>query len=109
MKTHAVKSMPVQGSSSGAHGIDAGGGVSWGVLFFAIAIVLGLTIYPRALISAAGTVDHTAVMILMWAMAAGFVRGVGFIPRTRILRWVFSGWACFFAMGLVAARLLLLG
>ncbi|MDP2066968.1 MAG: cyd operon YbgE family protein [Burkholderiaceae bacterium] len=27
-------------------------------------------------------------------MSAGFVRGVGFVPRVRIWRWLFSGWAC---------------
>jgi predicted membrane protein len=31
-------------------------------------------------------------------MAAGFVRGVGFIPRFWLWRWLFSGWAAFAAL-----------
>jgi predicted membrane protein len=37
-------------------------------------------------------------------MSAGFVRGVGFIPRARIWRWLFSGWAC--GIALISALLL---
>jgi predicted membrane protein len=33
-------------------------------------------------------------MALFWAMSAGFVRGVGFVPRRWIWRAIFSGWAC---------------
>ena len=35
------------------------------------------------------------------AMSAGFVRGVGFIPRWWLWRWLFSGWTC--ALWLVLA------
>jgi predicted membrane protein len=40
-------------------------------------------------------------MALFWAMSAGLVRGVGFVPRWFGWRWLFSGWAC--AAGLLLA------
>jgi predicted membrane protein len=42
-------------------------------------------------------------MALFWAMSAGFIRGVGFVPRARVWRWLFSGWACAAALALAAA------
>jgi hypothetical protein len=42
-----------------------------------------------------------------WAMSAGFVRGVGFVPRAAAWRWLFSAWACALALVLAgAARLM---
>jgi predicted membrane protein len=35
-------------------------------------------------------------------MSAGFVRGVGFVPRHLVWRWLFSGWACSAALVLSA-------
>lgn len=69
-------------------------------LFTACAIVLGVTIYPPALVGRQGAVNHLAVMTLFWAMSAGFVRGVGFIPQQRVARWLLSGWACAVALAL---------
>lgn len=60
----------------------------------AVAIMLALSLYPPLAADAAGKADHGLSMALFWAMSAGFVRGVGFVPRTRVLRWLFSGWAC---------------
>jgi len=68
--------------------------VAWLPLALAIAITLGLTIYPLLLLSANGLADHRAALFAFWAMSAGYVRGVGFIPRHRLLRWIFSTGAC---------------
>jgi predicted membrane protein len=35
---------------------------------------------------------------LFFAMSAGFVRGVGFVPQALAWRWLFSGWACLAAL-----------
>jgi predicted membrane protein len=56
----------------------------------ACAIALVVTIYPPLLVKVDGHVDHVRLAVLMLAMAAGFVRGVGYIPRSRWLRWFFS-------------------
>ncbi len=60
----------------------------------ALILMVALTAYPRFVVDAAGRTDHALAMLVFWAMTAGFVRGVGFIPRAAWLRWVFSGWAC---------------
>lgn len=63
-------------------------------------LLLGLTImlvgtgYPPLMADAAGKADHLLATPLFWAMSAGFVRGVGFVPRVALWRWLFSGWAC---------------
>jgi len=42
-------------------------------------------------------------MLLLWAMSAGLVRGVGFVPRAWPWRVLVSGPACTLALGLAAA------
>lgn len=69
----------------------------------ALLIMVGGTVYPPLLANAQGKADHALLMLLMWAMSAGFVRGVGFVPDARGWRWLFSGWACVVALGLAAA------
>ena len=71
-------------------------------LLAALAIMLAGTIYPPLLARANGTVDHSLLMARFWAMSAGLVRGVGFVPHRRIWRWLFSGWACAAALTLAA-------
>lgn len=68
-----------------------------------LAIMLGGTAYPWVLSTAAGRADHGLALLLFWAMSAGFIRGVGFVPRARVWRWLFSGWACLLALGLASA------
>ncbi|MBI1283939.1 MAG: hypothetical protein GC183_06340 [Thiobacillus sp.] len=59
-------------------------GVSLGV---AIMLMLLITLLPRGLTSADGSsINHGALMLIMWGMSAGFVHGVGFIPRNPVLR-----------------------
>lgn len=66
----------------------------------AVLIMLVGTIYPPLMTNAAGQVDHWLSMAIFWAMSAGFVRGVGFVPRAWVWRCLFSGWACAAALGL---------
>jgi predicted membrane protein len=51
------------------------------------------TLYPPLMADASGQAEHGLAMALFWAMSAGFVRGVGFVPRFLPWRWLFSGWA----------------
>ncbi|MFM9917314.1 MAG: cyd operon YbgE family protein [Rhizobacter sp.] len=70
-------------------------------LFAALVIMLAGTLYPPLMTDASGHADHGLAMSLFWAMSAGFVRGVGFVPRAPVWRWLFSGRAC--ALALLAA------
>jgi predicted membrane protein len=72
-------------------------------LAVALAIMVGGTLYPPLMADAAGRADHGLAMALFWAMSAGFVRGVGFVPRLWVWRWLFSGWACAAALALAGA------
>lgn len=63
-------------------------------LLVALAIMLGGSVYPLMFARADGTADHGLALALFWAMSAGFVRGVGFVPRARGWRLLFSGWSC---------------
>ena len=65
-------------------------------------IMVGGTLYPPLMADVAGKADHTLAMALFWAMSAGFVRGVGFVPQRWIWRALFSGWACAAALLLAA-------
>lgn len=69
-------------------------------LLVALAIMFGGTALPSVMANAEGKADHGLATLLLWAMAAGFVRGVGFVPRHPVPRLLFSGWAC--AAGLAA-------
>lgn len=71
-------------------------------LFVGIAIMMIGTAFPFVMTDATGRADHGIAMALLWAMAAGFVRGMGFIPRHRVWRGLFSGWACAIALTLYA-------
>jgi predicted membrane protein len=63
-------------------------------LLAALAIMVAGSVYPLLFADAAGRADHGLAMALFWAMSAGLVRGVGFVPRFVLWRWLFSGWAC---------------
>jgi len=67
-------------------------------LIIALSFMLGGTAYPPLLMTSAGKVDHALATAIFWAMSAGFVYGVGFIPATLIWRWIFSCWACLAAL-----------
>ncbi|MDO8449746.1 MAG: cyd operon YbgE family protein [Rhodoferax sp.] len=70
-------------------------------LSVALAIMLVGSIYPLLFADVNGKADHGLAMALFWAMSAGLVRGVGFVPRARLWRLMFSGWSC--SAGLVLA------
>ena len=44
-------------------------------------------------------------MARFWAMSAGFVRGVGFVPRHVAWRLLFSSLACLLGLALAVGRL----
>ena len=67
-------------------------------------IMLAGTAYPLLFANAQRRADHGLASLLFWAMAAGLVRGVGFVPRRRLWRWLLSGWACALALALALAQ-----
>ena len=71
-------------------------------LLVALTIMTVGSIYPLLFADAQGRADHGLAMALFWAMSAGLVRGVGFVPVRRVWRWLFSGWACAVALVLAA-------
>jgi predicted membrane protein len=80
-------------------------GVSLLPLIIAIALTLLLTIYPPILTTPAGKADHAAATLALWSMSAGFIRGVGFVPRNLLLRVLFSTAACLVCLALAAAMI----
>jgi len=76
-------------------------------LLVAIAIMLAVTLYPPLVADGSGRADHALAGWLFWAMSAGFVRGVGFVPRHRAVRWLLSGVAVALSLVLAAATALL--
>jgi predicted membrane protein len=76
-------------------------------LLTALVIMMGGTLYPPLLMDAAGRADHLLAGLALLAMSAGFVRGVGFVPRLTLLRWLFSGWTCLLTgMAFLALKIL---
>jgi predicted membrane protein len=68
-----------------------------GLVSFCLAMGLtGLVMfYPRAIATAPHQVNHGLLALFMWGIAAGFVHGVGLVPRTRPLRLLLgpiAGW-----------------
>ncbi|MDG0857021.1 cyd operon YbgE family protein [Roseateles puraquae] len=74
----------------------------WPSLTAGLVLMLAGTAYPLVFARPDGHADHGLALLLFWAMSAGFVRGVGFIPRHRAWRGLFSGWACLAAIALAA-------
>ena len=74
----------------------------WPSLTAGLVLMLAGTAYPLVFARADGRADHGLALLLFWAMSAGFVRGVGFIPRHRAWQVLFSGWACLAALALAA-------
>lgn len=71
-------------------------------LLVALVIMIGGSIYPFVFAKVDGSADHRFAMLVFWAMSAGLVNGVGFVPRWPLWRWLFSGWACLAALALAA-------
>lgn len=67
-------------NSSGARGLS---------LLTAFVLMMLVTLLPRGLATADGSpINHGVLMLIMWGMSAGFVHGVGFVPRNQVLRVV---------------------
>ena len=77
-------------------------GLYWPSLLVGVGLMVVLTGYPSLLTTADGKADHTLASVLLFAMCAGLVRGVGFVPRWWAWRGLFSGWACTAALLLAA-------
>lgn len=78
-------------------------GIAWLPLFIAIAITALMTVYPNVLVTDAagnGRADHMSAVLLFWSMSAGYVSGVGFIPRHRLPALLLSGRASLLALAL---------
>jgi predicted membrane protein len=76
--------------------------IHWPSLLAAILMMLAGTGYPLLFARGDGHADHRLALLSFWAMSAGFVRGVGFIPRHVAWRMLLSGRACLFALALAA-------
>ena len=74
----------------------------WPCLLAAVALMVLATVDPRLLAHANGGADHRLASLVFLAMSAAFVRGVGFVPRARLWRALFSGWTCVLALALAA-------
>lgn len=64
-------------------------------LSLAIALSMLLLVYPRAVADSVSEVRHGLLVLMMWGCAAGFVHGVGFVPRFALWRLAFhpvTGW-----------------
>ncbi len=78
------------------------GGLHLSCLVVALVIMVVGSVYPVLFAGADGAVDHRLALALVWAMSAGFVRGVGFVPRAGLPRWMLSAPACALALCLAA-------
>lgn len=71
-------------------------------LVVGVGVMLVATLYPPLMTNEVGRVDHGLAAALFAAMSAGLVRGVGFVPRSAVWRWLFSGWTCLAALAMAA-------
>lgn len=72
----------------------------WPSLAVAVALMVVGSVHPLLLAGADGRADHSLAMAWFWAMSAGLVRGVGFIPRHMLIRWLLGGPAVALALAL---------
>jgi predicted membrane protein len=67
----------------------------------ALALMALVTLLPRGLTTADGSpINHGVLSLIMWGMSAGFVHGVGFVPRNPVLRVVLGPVTAWLWMGL---------
>ncbi len=72
----------------------------WPSLAVAVILMLIGSIHPVLLAGADGRADHSLAMAWFWAMSAGLVRGVGFIPHQRLIKHLLGGHAVILALAL---------
>ncbi|SDG48129.1 cyd operon protein YbgE [Pseudomonas benzenivorans] len=69
-------------------------------LLLAVPLSLVLLVHPAAMLDAEGRYSHGLLMLAMWGVAAGFVHGVGFVPRAWLWQLVFHPLLAWLLMGL---------
>jgi len=74
-------------------------------LAIAVAITGAMTVYPYIATSPDGRPDHLTAVLLLWSMSAGYVRGVGFMPRHVLSRALLSSIACLAALAAALLRI----
>lgn len=79
--------------------------MAWLPLCVALLVLVALTTHPGITADAAGQADSAAIWLMCWAMAAGFARGLGFVPRHWPSRWLVSAHASLIALLLALLRL----
>lgn len=79
-------------------------GIAWLPLLVGIALLAVMTVMPSVAARHNGEADHIAALLIFWAMSAGFVRGVGYVPVHRLPRLLLSGPACLAALAFAAMR-----
>lgn len=84
-------------------------GMAFLPLGIALILLVLMTILPSVATDAHGKADHLAALLIFWAMSAGFVRGVGFIPLHWLPRLLLSGYACTISFALAFVRLYVMG
>lgn len=68
-------------------------------LLAALTLMLLVTLLPRALTVDDGSpIGHGVLTLIMWGLSAGFVHGVGFIPRSPVLRVLLGPLAAWMGM-----------
>jgi predicted membrane protein len=68
-------------------------------LLVALTMMLLITLLPRGLTVEDGSpLGHGVLALVMWGLSAGFVHGVGFVPRHRILRVLLGPLAAWLGM-----------
>ena len=82
---------------------EASSKLHWLSLLTAITIMIIGSIYPILLTNSDGKVNHLIVTLYFLSMSAGFVHGVGFVPRFFLWKLLFSGWTCFISLALAVA------
>jgi len=69
-------------------------------LVSALALMILVTVFPRGLTVADGSpISHGALTLIMWGMSAGFVHGIGFVPRSKVLRVLLGPVVAWLLMG----------
>ncbi|HSH30597.1 MAG TPA: cyd operon YbgE family protein [Thiohalobacter sp.] len=59
----------------------------------------GLILFPPTVVfGGQGGLNHNLSLLIMWGVAAGFVHGVGFVPRMPLWRLVLGPYAAWILM-----------
>ncbi len=66
------------------------------------AFCLGLVLFPQWVIEQGRPPHHGLLLLGLWGMAAGFVHGVGFVPRQPVLRVALGPLAAWLLIGFSA-------